>query len=55
MNLIIYGAGSGGRQVYHNSYKGVKKAVDEFCEKNNLPCIPIGDEMSIVILRGRNP
>ena len=31
-------------------FKGVQKAVDEFCEKNNLVCVPIADELSVVIV-----
>ncbi|HDZ5100959.1 TPA: methyltransferase, partial [Campylobacter jejuni] len=30
-------------------YIGVKKAVDEFCYKNNINCFPIGDDISIAI------
>ncbi|ECP7610347.1 methyltransferase [Campylobacter jejuni] len=30
-------------------YIGVKKAVDEFCHKNNINCFPIGDDISIAM------
>ncbi|MCL2086842.1 MAG: macrocin-O-methyltransferase [Oscillospiraceae bacterium] len=32
-------------------YKGVKKAVDEFCENNKIAFMPIADEISIAIVK----
>lgn len=36
---------------FNESYTGVKKAVTEFCEENNLSYIPIGDTLSIIIVK----
>lgn len=32
---------------------GIKKAVDDFVEKNNCVCMPIGDKQSIAIIKPR--
>lgn len=34
---------------YNENYRGVKKAVDQFCLENNLHFLPIGDDVSIAI------
>lgn len=36
---------------FSTSFKGVKKAVKEFAEKNNVKYIPIGDTLSIAIVK----
>lgn len=36
---------------FHPYYTGSKKAVDEFCLKYNLFCIPIGDAFSVAIFK----
>ena len=34
---------------FHPYYTGTKQAVDEFCEKEKLKCLPIGDGFSVAI------
>lgn len=34
---------------YNPVYPGVKKAVDEFCEKHKINCFPIGDDISVAL------
>ncbi|HEA7781098.1 TPA: class I SAM-dependent methyltransferase [Campylobacter coli] len=36
---------------FHPYYTGAKKAVDEFCQKMNLRCLPIGDAFSVAIFK----
>ncbi|HEG2599166.1 TPA: class I SAM-dependent methyltransferase [Campylobacter jejuni] len=36
---------------FHPYYTGAKKAVDEFCQKMNLKCFPIGDAFSVAIFK----
>lgn len=38
-------------EYFSLGYKGVKKAVDEFITRNNILPIPIGDSLSIAILK----
>ena len=36
---------------FHPYYTGTKQAVDEFCEKENIRCFPIGDAFSVAIYK----
>ncbi len=36
---------------FHPYYKGVKRAVDEFCYQNNTRALPIGDAFSVMIIK----
>lgn len=36
---------------FNESYKGVKQAVTEFCNEKNLNYLPIGDKLSVMIVK----
>ena len=36
---------------FNSGFPGVKKAVDEFCQKQNIFAMPIGDDISIAICK----
>ncbi len=36
---------------FNSGFPGVKKAVDEFCQKHNIFAIPIGDDISIAVCK----
>jgi hypothetical protein len=48
---MVYGGVIIIHDYFSDTYKGVKKAVDEFCDKNGVSCIPIADEMSVAIAK----
>ena len=48
---MVYGGVILVHDYFSDLYKGVKTAVDEFCEKEQIVCIPIADERSIAIVK----